>query len=149
MISLPFLLMLLLLLPQQFHSVIGERPLVGSRVLCVGTKSDGDITIDYFVRIRGGNDADDEWVYIGWNIDPVKECVTAVTPDGRFSCLGADTKIDVDEHWRFDEAPLMVIYDRETDAIWPTESAQRHPMSFWREAWEELRRVNPDLPPSP
>jgi|TARA_B110000037_G_scaffold223123_1_gene302429 hypothetical protein len=45
--------------------------------------------------------------------------------------------------------PLMVIHDRKSGIIWPTEQSDKEFTSFWLAAWQATRRSNPERPKAP
>lgn len=105
--------------------------------LCLGTAHDGDISYDYFARVRGASPNLDEWTRIGSNLDRFDTCETAVTSDNRFACVSCE------------DAELMVIFDSEDQELWWRGHDQWDSDTKFVHAWRTLRSINPRLPDPP
>lgn len=120
-----------------WKTTIGEVRLESGVVLCLGTAHDGDISYDYFVRVRGSSPDFDQWTRVGWNLDHFEDCETAMTPDNRFACIACE------------RADLMVIFDSVERELWWRGHEQWNSDSKFVRAWRTLRTMNPRLPASP
>lgn len=130
-------------------NTIGKVPITQLGEMQVGYQHDGDISYNYFVRIVGSTTAYSEWTYFGSDIEASGKCKSATSADGRFTCIYAQHDIRPRGQFLLETMPLMVIYDRNSGLIWPTEKSDQHFTGYWLEAWRTIRLSNPELPEAP
>ena len=120
-----------------WKTTIGEVEFDGGMELCLGTAHDGDISYDYFARVRGASSDFDRWTRVGSHLDHFESCETAVTSDNRFACIACE------------DAELMVIFDSKEQELWWRGHDQWESDSKFVGAWRQLRSINSRLPEPP
>ncbi len=128
---------------------IGKVSITQLGEMQVGYQHDGDISYNYYVRIVGSTTAYSEWTYFGWDLKASGKCKSASSVDGRFTCIYSQHEIHPWEQLGLETIPLMVIFDRKSGLIWPTEKSDEHFTGYWLEAWRTFRLSNPELPEAP
>ncbi|MBK1884052.1 hypothetical protein JIN85_16655 [Luteolibacter pohnpeiensis] len=125
---------------------IGEVRIDGVGRLEMASQQDGDISTNVFYRlIRNGNPMP-EWTHTGWTLGKIEPCIYANTPDGRFFCIASQGEVHLDRYTGSPSLPLMIIYDRKNDVVWPAEPSKNLPEYHWDNAWKSLKAANPALP---
>lgn len=129
--------------------IIGKAPIAPKGEMQVGYQHDGDLSYDYYVRIVGGATTYSEWTRFGSDLNALGRCQFATSADGRFTCIYSHEPIRSRVRLLSDTMPLIVIHDRNSGMIWPTEQSDNHFLSFWLGAWRNIRLTNPDVPSLP
>lgn len=125
--------------PSLWKTVIGRARTPDGIELCVGRAHDGDISYQYFARVRGAGEKQKEWTYVGWSLDPIDDVETAVTPDSKFAAV----------QFRCADGRVLVIYDAELDELWwISDDKGPSTLKFFR-AWRQLHTVNQKLSEPP
>ena len=110
---------------------------------------DEGTTSEFFVRLDGADSPYLEWRRMGRNLGDSGKKFSARTVDGRIWCVGSTQKIEVDCHWGLTEVAAMANCDIRNRLIWPTREVDQQNIIFWMDAWQELRRANPEIPKPP
>ena len=132
------------------HHIIGKAPIGPVGEMQVAYQHDGDMSYNHYVRIVGKTTAYAEWTYVGWDLQASGKCKSASSSDGRFTCLYSRHPLRPRGQLLMEDTmPLMVIHDRKTGVIWPTEQSDEHFTSYWLSAWRIIRLSNPELPEVP
>ena len=129
--------LMIMLGPSLWKTVIGDVKTHGGNTLAIGRAHDGDISYNYYVRVRGAGGDLDEWTYVGYSLDPTRSSVTALTSDSRYAAIAFDT----------DNGKAMVIYDSDVKELWWNADNQWKSTSRFVRAWRLLYSENPHLPP--
>lgn len=129
--------LMIMLGPSLWKTVIGNVEMQGGSTLCIGRAHDGDISYNYYVRVRGSGGNLEDWTYVGYSLNPTRRSVTALTSDSRYAAIAFDT----------DERKVMVIYDSDAKELWWNADNQWKSTSRFVRVWRLLYSKNPQLPP--
>jgi hypothetical protein len=117
--------------------IIGEVEIDGSGRLCLGRAHDGDLSYNYFARIRGHAGGLDSWTWVDSREEAFGACETAVSSDQRFACIACNS------------SDLMVIFDAQEQELWWRGHDQWDSDTKFVRAWRALRSINPRIPEPP
>ena len=134
--------------PPIWKTSLGRHVLPGGGELLIGQDHDGDISHRLWVKVSGEKSRHPQWEEIGWSIEAAEECRFIQTSDGRYSCFTSNSKVTRRLHGSTQqlEAPILIIYDRESGVVWPTKEAYTLPNKTWHDGWQALKKVDPSLP---
>lgn len=138
--------------PSPWKTKIGKAEIPGIGVMEVGHAHDGDITYNYYVRIKDSVGRYSDWTYFGWTVDfndIPDRCQSARSRDGQFTFIYADKELHTSHLSTIDSMPFMVIHDRKTGLIWPTMSSEPKWTGYWLGAWRAIRMDHPAIPKPP
>lgn len=138
--------------PSLWKTKIGKAEIAGIGVMEVGHAHDGDITYNYYVRIKDSVGRYSDWTYFGWTVDfndIPERCQSARSRDGQFTFIYADKELHTSHLSTIDSMPFMVIHDRDTGLIWPTMSSEPKWTGYWLGAWHAIRRDHSAIPKPP
>ena len=123
---------------------IAETEIADQGSLTLRAQHDGDISDNLSARI-----GDSEWLYVGYSIDHQPKGSAFHSKDGRFHGLASDETYHPRSFWELEEIPTVVLFDSQTNLIWPSEKAEVKRLTFWMKAWAEIHEANPDFPEPP
>ncbi len=130
---LPFYLMVG---PSLWKTVMGEVKIKDHGTLCIGRAHDGDLSYNYYVRVRGAGDELENWTRVDRSSDPTKHSETALTSDSRYAAVSFESA----------DGERMVIYDSVAKELWWNANDQWRSNARFVRAWTLLRAQNPRLP---
>lgn len=125
--------------PSLGKTEIGSVELKNGQELSLGWAHDGDISYQYYVRVKGANEALQEWAYVDWHIKQIQHCDTAVSPDGRFAAVAFEGS----------QGTKIVLYDSQEQELWWERHDQWLSMPKFLRAWKTLHASHPNLPAPP
>lgn len=139
LVGLTWLFLYLAFSPSLWKTVIGEARTPSGVELSIDRAHDGDISYEYFARVRGSGGKHMDWTYVGWSLDPTSKTETAVTKDSKFAGVEFTTT----------DGPTLVIYDTDEDTLsWISDIKGPDTLKFFR-AWRQLYAQNPKLSEPP
>ncbi len=116
----------------EWKTAVAEVKLPGHGSLEVAMTEDWDISTQYFVRVRGGEEELRDWTFIASVFGSPKNVETSVDASGRYA--GASFIVEDDE--------FVVIYDSKDAEVWWLPGG-RHSISQNTHGWELLYAQNP------
>jgi hypothetical protein len=125
--------------PSLWKTTIATVKIPSRRSLDVGRSHDGDISYEYFVRVRGADGQLAEWRYLAWSLDPIEHTETALSSDSRYAAVSFDTT----------DGNVLVIYDSVSEELWWNADDQWESTTKFLSAWRQLHTVNPKLSAPP
>jgi hypothetical protein len=125
--------------PSLWKTTIGTVKIPDRETLCVGSSHDGDISYQYFVRVRGADKKLSNWHYLAWSIEPVTHSETALSSDSRYAAVSFKTA----------DGDMVVIYDSASEELWWNADDQRESSTKFLAAWKQLHTINSKLSAPP
>lgn len=131
--------------PQLWKDVISKQEIPGHGTLLIGQSHDGDISYEFYVKMKRVDGVTTDWQRISWSTQPASNGFFAHSSDQRFWCCGSGHLVTTMQEWDSFELPLMAIFDTKTGLIWPSEKANRLGLSYWLGVWERIHKDNPSI----
>jgi hypothetical protein len=139
-LGLGWLFIYMIFSPSLWKTNVTQVRMPSGNILCIGRAHDGDISYNYYVRVRGaGDERLEEWSYVSWSLDPVDSAETAVTRDSRFAAA----------EFKGEYGLIMVIYDSIDRELWWNADDQWQSTTKFIGAWRQLHAINPRLSAPP
>ena len=121
--------------PSLWKTTIGVVEIPGRGKLEIGRSHDGDVSYEYFVRVKGATDGLGDWRYVASSLYPEACTESALTADSRFAAVSFDSG----------DGMVEVIYDSISKELWWETGDRWSSTSKFQTASRLLHAINPRL----